>query len=1154
MDIFISHNSQDKPLVTPIAEQLDDQDYRVWFDEWNLVPGDPWQEELEKALEQASCVLVFLGNELGPWHHEEVRVALEGRVKGKKRVVPVLLPGVTKPADREIPRFLQRLNWISFRNLRDEDAFHRLRCGIEGIAPGRRRKETTGDDPTPVFHALVLATEKDLGRFRDDTVHYLTNVLNMEAVAGSSEDLPDPASFDLVILIQAWWWEDGILAQAWETVAKDKRMLFIIDENADWPARKLMELPATGDIEAFRAKHPKSTTFDEPKQLQRLIGTAADQYRREKTPEHKERGLSETARAYMEMRLPTWLAGRTGAGKSFTGPDEIYEERFYVSLDGLSSRWTWDEDKGLTTAEKHPEEHPERTAQATLRRPLAWWASRPELPWLLFSGSPGAGKTVFLTRFAAALADHLLGGQTSHEPHLDAAGLGVKGKLPAPVILEATALAARNLEGFNDLVAAVHEELCCTGLTDAPAVERTAKALKAGAYLVLIDALDEIPTEGARNELLCFFKGCHKRLNHLRLIMTTRSARYTGEMAFGPELEVLDLTDLNQNQMKAMCERFRVMKGEPPAFLEKLLDALHGVARCTGADETNLVGNPLLLATACSVFYKLGHLPNDRAALCDRIVVHLCESKVSRFEDENRRAEHKDWALLPEQKRDLLERIALAMQEEKAQEWPVSRVYDVVSKGLSKLARERDRVAQYVKWLVEHTGLLYMQADKQGRGETLRFHHRLFREYLAACRLTKDTRTIKQVLREMRKKGRLIDPNWLDVVRLLPGALNNVDEAGVIGSTLMGMAERHQDQRGRLLAVLAATLVESENLFRLFDIPAFVAKSVGTYETESKDWDHSIRLLFLENIGLLGDPRTNPWDENYWISMEPDTFTMGGRGGEDEHEQTIVNPFSLARFTVTNWEFSRFIEEGGYHERGYWSDEVWEWLHLKDEAYDRWYAARKKEFDELYGFSDPEWFRPDVQPRFWNDARFNNPNQPVVGISWPEAEAYCRWLTEKMKADLPTWWPEKLEPHVTLPTEAEWEYAARGTDKRPYPWKDDAEPNPNLANYSASKLERTTPVGTYPGGATPEGVHDLAGNVWEWCRDVWKRDARESRKRPARNPENTDGDAAVRALRGASRHSDAVFLRASLRDWYRVWSRSDGIGFRCCLCRRPEHG
>lgn len=142
-DAFLSHNSLDKPAVEAIACRLEDEaGLKVWLDKWNLSPGDPWQEKLEEALDQAATCVVFIGpSGIGPWHNQEMRVALDQRVRRDGfRVVPVLLPGAVMPDRGQLPKFLSTLSWADFRQGSgiDEDAFHSLVCGIRGLSPGRR--------------------------------------------------------------------------------------------------------------------------------------------------------------------------------------------------------------------------------------------------------------------------------------------------------------------------------------------------------------------------------------------------------------------------------------------------------------------------------------------------------------------------------------------------------------------------------------------------------------------------------------------------------------------------------------------------------------------------------------------------------------------------------------------------------------------------------------------------------------------------------------------------------------------------------------------------------------------------------------------------------------------------------------------------------
>ena len=232
------------------------------------------------------------------------------------------------------------------------------------------------------------------------------------------------------------------------------------------------------------------------------------------------------------------------------------------------------------------------------------------------------------------------------------------------------------------------------------------------------------------------------------------------------------------------------------------------------------------------------------------------------------------------------------------------------------------------------------------------------------------------------------------------------------------------------------------------------------------------------------------------------------------------------------------MEAGAYMEEKYWTEAGWHW--------------RCKE---------------DIMEPYTSGAPWNFSNRPVVDVTWYEAAAYCRWLTEMWRGArlLPGDW------EVRLPSEAEWEKAARGGREIPaslfvgrisqkidvelkigtlkknfrskaiYPWGD--EPDTNLANYDETGIGTTSAVGCFPAGISPYGCLDMAGNVWEWTRSISKeypydpKDGREDLKA---------GDDVPRVRRGGAFIGSEWLMRCACR-WDLPMFRSRSFGFRVVL-------
>ncbi|HEX8818366.1 MAG TPA: SUMF1/EgtB/PvdO family nonheme iron enzyme [Archangium sp.] len=235
------------------------------------------------------------------------------------------------------------------------------------------------------------------------------------------------------------------------------------------------------------------------------------------------------------------------------------------------------------------------------------------------------------------------------------------------------------------------------------------------------------------------------------------------------------------------------------------------------------------------------------------------------------------------------------------------------------------------------------------------------------------------------------------------------------------------------------------------------------------------------------------------------TFRMGSQESSNEGpvREVHLSAYYIDRFPVTNRQYRAFIEAEGYRTKRYWTAAGWELIQA----------------------------RGIHQPLYWNDPHWNAEAQPVTGLNWWEARAYARFVGK------------------TLPTEAQWECAARGRDGRRFPWGE-AEPTPAHANYAVDcdpteLLRSATPVSACLAGASPWGCMDMAGNVGEWCLD--NASANYLWDLTHTDPLFWTGEEADHIVRGGSGLHNEDYLRCSSRDYYPPTLRDNLVGLRCVL-------
>jgi formylglycine-generating enzyme required for sulfatase activity len=438
---------------------------------------------------------------------------------------------------------------------------------------------------------------------------------------------------------------------------------------------------------------------------------------------------------------------------------------------------------------------------------------------------------------------------------------------------------------------------------------------------------------------------------------------------------------------------------------------------------------------------------------------------------------------------------------------------EAAAAGESVLQVDLSEVLQFLDDETLYSGLLVTRSE----GE-FEFWHLTFQEYLAAMELAMDPDYWDRI------KQHLDQDSWNELLLLLGGCLRRSGGLRAARSYILKILTTGQDRISKARAVALVSRI-------LKDIEPYggspadgtgyqgaLQETLGIFTPEGEDVPESDRIEVGEALGKAGDPRLADSKGNriviksgaFWFGAQPEDPTAPAFNPEAEilwaakPREVALPTFVIGKYPVTVQEYHQFMVAGdrGYFNRSHWDDEGWAWRQSQN----------------------------ILSPGSWEE-QLKHPNRPVVWVSWCEADAYARWAGGR------------------LPSEEEWEFAAKGAEARLYPWGN-REPTPAHAAYG-ERQKAPSSVGIYPLGATPEGLCDMAGNVWEWCSSfadqIIRRAYAESLKQLSK--EQREGlPLAVESnwllLRGGSFDFLPGALRCALRLAAPPENRYDDVGFR----------
>jgi len=643
--------------------------------------------------------------------------------------------------------------------------------------------------------------------------------------------------------------------------------------------------------------------------------------------------------------------------------------------------------------------------------------------------------------------------------------------------------------------------------------------------LVLLDGLDEISDVKDRKEVCAWINSIVTLYTNAFFVVTSRTTGYRQLDGISLNNSIrADIMDFTEDQQAVFLQKWftSVLSSELPVGDETLwavsqlqkakvkADAISAYLKQdkekSGHDKNKslwaLAGVPLLLQFMAMLWKENDCLPKSRTDLYKNVLDYLLGYQKKRQQN--------GLQLPVDDAIRVLAPVSLWWQQEVRKDHATKITMEShMQVELDKLDNP-PTVNSFCEDLIYHAGLLieYGKKDNVMYG----FRHKSFREYMAAVQLSKTCRP-KQITKLV---NHFVDDWWSEPLRFFIGQCDECTVNAFIKAIFDSPISNNLSQKQQDLLV---TLIEEA---KAIDIEALQTRlnNPDTKKNQQRYLQECLRATGKQ--GALNAVRefVNKGQVNSEIDKLGAHYILI-KGGTYTYSLTkqpeIVPDLYVAKFTVTNQLYGRFINYLASKE-----PEFAGILPLETYKTDLFKLAKG-----IKGFSDYLHEMDDLASRFLSvsadDKRFNKDEQPVIDVSWYAARAFCLWLSLIESGG--------ANDHLyRLPTEIEWGYAAGGEESRTYPWGEQ-EPSSTRANY-ANNEGATTPVGRYPEGVTPEGLYDMAGNVWELMDDWY------------------DTEKSARSLRGGSWGGKSDNLRCSARSNLNPDYRNYYIGFRVV---RPGH-